>query len=303
MYPVEVIQALKEALRSIYWYKDDLRLFLLALDLPGNLVIKQGWHDDKEYKVRIVSKILDELLAKGADGLGPMRRIIQAVLDIPSFDHLSQLEGGAAKIQAARRSVEMLRGLVLSHDESFKVKSADRGKDAIKVGNATKRMNDEIGGLQIRFNELAMVGDPRQRGFFFESFLRDLFTAFDLNPRGSFRIVGEQIDGAFEFQNTQFLLEARWQKERQSAAALDAFSKKVERKLDNTLGLFISLNGYTEDGLEAFRKGRPAIVLMDGEDLALALQGLVDFRELLRRKVRHASQTGDPYLRARDAYG
>ncbi len=303
MYPVEVIQALKEALRSIYWYKDDLRLFLLALDLPGNLVIKQGWHDDKEYKVRIVGKILDELLAKGDDGLGPMRRIIQAVLCMPNFDHLRNLEGGPAKVQAARRSVETLRRLVLSHDESFELKSVEKEKAVINVRDVTKRTNDDIAGLQNQFNELALVGDPRRRGFLFESFLRNLFTAFDLNPRGSFKITGEQIDGAFEFQNTQFLLEAKWQRERQSAAPLDAFSKKVERKLDNTLGLFIALNGFTEDGLEAFRKGRPAIVLMDGEDLALALQGLVDFRELLKRKVRHASQTGDPYLKARDAYG
>jgi hypothetical protein len=43
-------------------------------------------------------------------------------------------------------------------------------------------------------------------------------------------------------------------------------------------------------------------VRMDGENLALALQGLIDFRELLKRKVRHASHTGDPYLKARDAF-
>jgi len=42
------------------------------------------------------------------------------------------------------------------------------------------------------------------------------------------------------------------------------------------------------------------VILMDGEDLALVLQGLIDFRELLKQKIRHASQTGNPYLRARD---
>lgn len=303
MYPLEVLQALKEALRSIYWYKDDLRLFLLALDLPGDLVIKQGWHDEKEYKIRIVGKILDEIVGKGETAIGPMRRIIQAVLDIPNFDHLAQLEDGPAKVQTARRSVERLRAVVSRHDDSFKRTTAAKVKKADGVANAAARGNDDIQGLQTRFNKLAATDDSQRRGFLFEGFLKDLFTAFDLNPRGSFKIIGEQIDGAFEFQNTQFLLEARWQKDAQSAAPLDSFSKKVERKLDNTLGLFIALNGYSEDGLTAFRGGRPAIILMDGEDLALALQGLIDFRELLKRKLRHASQTGDPYLRARDAYG
>jgi hypothetical protein len=116
-----------------------------------------------------------------------------------------------------------------------------------------------------------------------------MFAAYDLNSRGSFKIAGEQIDGAFEFEGTQFLVEARWEKKRQSAPSLDSFSKKVERKLENTLGLFIALEGYTEEGLAAFRGGRPAVILMDGEDLALVLQGLIDFRELLKQKIRHAS--------------
>jgi len=81
---------------------------------------------------------------------------------------------------------------------------------------------------------------------------------------------------------------------------LDSFSKKVERKLENTLGLFVALNGFTESGLGAFSGSRPSIILMDGEDLALVLQGLVDFHDLLKTKVRYASQTGVPFLRARD---
>jgi hypothetical protein len=84
------------------------------------------------------------------------------------------------------------------------------------------------------------------------------------------------------------------------APSLDSFSKKVERKFENTLDLFLALEGYTEDGLAAFRGGRPAVILMDGEDVALALQGLNDFRELPKRKIRHATQTGNPYLRAGD---
>ena len=65
MYPPEVIQALKEALKNIHWYKDDLRLFLNALDVPAHIVAKQGWHDPQEYKVIIAGKILDELIGPG----------------------------------------------------------------------------------------------------------------------------------------------------------------------------------------------------------------------------------------------
>jgi hypothetical protein len=299
VYPPEVVTALKEALKNIYWYKDDLRLFLLALDLPPGIVSKQGWHDDKEYKVRIAGKVLDELVTLGDEGLGPMRRLIRAVLDLPNFDHLRHLDDGSAKVQAARRAVEVLRQTVERHDASFKTQRSDHGTDS-KAANAVKRRNDEIEGLQRRFHELVPEQDHQKRGLLLESFLRDLFAAHDLDPRGSFRIVGEQIDGAFEFERTQFLLEARWRNERQGADALDAFARKVERKLENTLGLFLALQGFTEEGLQAFRGSRVSVVLADGEDLAIVLQGLMDFRDLLKRKIRHAAQTGEPYLRARD---
>lgn len=298
--PTRGSQGLKDALKSVYWYKDDLRLFFNAVDLPTNLVAKQGWHDSSEYKVRIVGKIPDELITMGDKGLGPMRRLIQAVLDIPNFDHLRQLDDGAAKVQRARRSVDALREVVSRHDEGFSKRATERGSGPSKIAEAIKRRNDELERLAKHFSELVATRDHQARGFLFETFLQGMFAAYDLNPRGSFKITGEQIDGAFEFEGTQFLLEARWEKRRQGAAPLDSFSKKVERKLENTLGLFIALEGFAEEGLTAFRGSRPAVILMDGEDLALVLQGLIDFRELLKQKIRHASQTGDPYFRARD---
>src|SRR5947209_4470290 len=116
MYPPAVIQALKEALRNVYWFERDLRLFLLSSNLHRDIVNKQDWHDDPEYKIRIVSKILDELMQLGQDGLGPVRRLIQGLLDMRTFDHLQHLEEGPQKVQMARRSVEQLRELVLQHD-------------------------------------------------------------------------------------------------------------------------------------------------------------------------------------------
>lgn len=300
MYPPEVIHALKEALRNAYWYKDDLRLFFSACELPDIIISKQGWHDPQEYKVRIIGKVIDELISMGDEGIGPIRRLIYGLLDIPNFDHLQRLDNGAAKVNAARSSVETLRRLVEKHDQSFRKKKAERDFQTSKIAEAVRRRNEEIGRLQSRFNELVAVDDAQKRGTMFEGFLYDLFVAHDLNPRGSFRIEGEQIDGAFEFEGTQFLLEAKWEKSPLGAAPLDSFSKKVERKLENTLGLFIALNGFTEDGLAAFRGTRPSIILMDGQDLAIVLQGLIDFRELLKRKIRHAAQTGEPFLRALD---
>lgn len=51
--------------------------------------------------------------------------------------------------------------------------------------------------------------DAHERGFAFEKFLNKLFLIFGLNPRASFRIVGEQIDGSLDIDNECYLIEAK----------------------------------------------------------------------------------------------
>ena len=126
----------------------------------------------------------------------------------------------------------------------------------------------------------------------------DIFELFDLDPKASFRNRGEQIDGAFVLEGTEYLFEAKWHQSLIGVQDLDAFSAKVKRKLDNTLGVFLSMSGYSEDGIKAHSVGRPNIILMDGADLMAVLEERVDFVSLIVRKKRHASQTGEIYLPA-----
>lgn len=49
--------------------------------------------------------------------------------------------------------------------------------------------------------------DHQQRGYILERLLAELFELFDLDPRASFRVTGEQIDGAFTFDSTNYLFE------------------------------------------------------------------------------------------------
>jgi hypothetical protein len=298
MYPPQAVQALRDALKSVYYYKDDLRQFFLASEVPTSIVSKQAWDDPREYKVHIVRKVLDELLALREEGVGPMRRLIQGALSFPNFDHLRKLDDGPRLVQEARQAVEALRQVVEKHDSSLLESKAERRDASIRVAGVTNRRHEETEALYERFCELVAVPDEQDRGRQFEHFLRDLFLAHDLKPRSPFRLHTEQIDGAFELDGTYFIVEAKWEKERVGHRPLDSFAREVERRLDNTLGLFVALSGFTEEGLETVRKSRPTIILFDGQDLAIVLQGLEDFVELLRRKIRHAAQTGDPYLRA-----
>ena len=118
--------------------------------------------------------------------------------------------------------------------------------------------------------------------------------------QASFRNIGEQIDGAFTLDGTDYLFEAKWQEYPTNASDLDAFAGKISRKLDNTLGLFLSINGYSEEAVKIHSRGRSTILLMDGTDLMAVLEGRIDFVTLLIRKRRHAAQTGNIYFRILD---
>ena len=108
--------------------------------------------------------------------------------------------------------------------------------------------------------------------------------------------MGEQIDGALTLEGIDYLFEAKWEKDPTGSRELDAFAMRVGRKLDNTLGVLLSINGFSEDGVQAHSKGRPNLILMDGADLLAVLEERIDFVTLLLRKKRHAAHKGEIYL-------
>jgi hypothetical protein len=143
--------------------------------------------------------------------------------------------------------------------------------------------------------------DPQARGYAYERFLKELFDTNGLAARSSFRLVGEQIDGSFELSGETYLLEAKWKGLPIGAADLRAFNGKIEEKAAWSRGLFVSDSGFTDDGLVAFGRGK-RVVCMDGLDLHDMLDRGLSFSEVMAKKVRHAAESGHPFIRVRDLY-
>ena len=135
---------------------------------------------------------------------------------------------------------------------------------------------------------------PQSRGFAFEKYLKKLFEDYNLEPRGSFKIVGEQIDGSFILHNEVYLLEAKWTNKKIDKADLVVFNEKVSSKSGFTRGLFISFSGFSDEALTTFANGRKVrIVLMTVQELAIALSRKLDFTKVLSAKVRALAEEGD----------
>lgn len=147
-------------------------------------------------------------------------------------------------------------------------------------------------------NELKKLTDysdtPQSRGFAFEKYLLHLFEANGLEPRGSFKIVGEQIDGSFLLYNEVYLLEAKWTSRKIDKGDLVIFNEKVSSKSGFTRGLYISFSGYTDEALSTFSNGRTVnIILMTVQELAIALSRKLDLIDVLKYKVRALAEEGN----------
>jgi len=239
------IVALKEALTNLYWYKGDLRSFLTSTLTNPALLSRLNWGN---YKRNIVSALVGFLEGQQDEYQADILRLMTEVARVDDFSHLERLEGGKEKVAVARTSIRVLRKLTAAHEALFdeQKKMEERRRKAHEELLRTTAVRTKLEELTKEYFRLLSSKEPHQRGYQIEKIIRELFELFDLDPRASFKIVGEQIDGAFTFDATDYLFESKWQQEPVGATDLDVLAGKLSRKLDNTLGLFLSINGFSE---------------------------------------------------------
>lgn len=289
------IIALKDALTAIYWYKSDLKSFLNDTIANKQVLSYLNWDD---YKRNISSYLVDLLIKNEENTQDDLLKLVYTICDMNDFSHLRRIEDGIEKEKIAKETVLSLRNLSKGHLELIKEKQIieNRRKKVFEEQLEKTAVIRRLDDLKNEFYLLVSSSDHQKRGYQLEKLLKNLFNLFDLDPKASFKTVGEQIDGMFTFDNNDFLIEAKWHKDPIDISSLDAFSGKLSRRLENTLGLFISINGFSPDAIQAHSTGRRLMILMDGNDLVGVLEGRIDLIQLLTRKRRYAAMTGNIYL-------
>lgn len=289
--------ALKRALTAIYWYKPDLRGFLRStLDDPG-LVARLDWDD---YKRNIVGTLVDHLASGQPRTREALLRLLVEVARMDDFSHLQRLDDGADKVAEAKDSVAALRVWTAGYasDVAEKAAAEDARAAAREAAKAKQAVREATEDLKTRFYDLAASANPQARGLELERLMRDLFELYDLAPRAAFTLRGEQIDGSFDLDLTPYLFEAKWTQDRIQPKELRDFAGKIEEKLENTLRLFLAINGFTDAAVNSQNSRSSRMLLMDGIDLTVVLDRGLDLVELLRAKRRHAAQTGEVLMPA-----
>ncbi|MFC1725266.1 restriction endonuclease [candidate division KSB1 bacterium] len=292
-----VILALKDALVNIYWRKKDLRQFI-ELTIENSIIVSTiDWTENTKYES--ISELIDRMVNRQDMYQNDLLMLIQETGNMSDFSHLEYWDDSEKKIKIAKEFVNKLRNETKGYFDAIdELKAAKkRSEDNKEKIQSSIAYHQKLDGLKNRFFEIASNSNQQQKGFEFEKFLNELFRFFDLDPKSSFKITGEQIDGSFTFDNTDYLLEAKWQEKPITASELYNFGGKISGKLKNTLGLYISLGAYSSDCTKTQNPATKSMILMDGSDLMQILEGRITLNNMLYIKRRHASQTGEIYYK------
>jgi len=217
---------------------------------------------------------------------------------------LANLQGSEEKApdqEAGQRALEKLRRVASM--ESVLVDPSEAAKRQRREGAATEREKasacaTEMASLNSDFIELNKEQNAQKRGYGLEKILRELFRINELTYTGSYKTETDQIDGSFVLDAFTYLVEARWRKGLAMDSDIGAFNHKVERRLDATRGVFLSMNGFREEAVSLYQRAKDnRVILVDGQDLSLILNSRFDFIEALQEKIMAASVRGEPYQR------
>lgn len=293
-------QALADALRTYHWYKSEFETMVRGIfaDAPDALAVV-NFSDTK----RNATGALIRAFRRNESRYQEV--VIDALVALSqvdaTFPRLARLDEGPKLVADAKAAFDAVRTVIGQHSELVASREAVRREteEARERESARRLHEDRLSQLKRQFLEMHSSSDePQKRGTAFEGFLNALFELWDLYPKAAYSIEHEQIDGAFTFRTDDYLLEARWWTDPLQPKELNDFRMKVDGKARNTLGLCVSVSGFTLGAIEKHSQGQTPLVLMDGSDLMPILEGHIELTEVLERKRRHAAETGNPMYHA-----
>jgi hypothetical protein len=251
----------------------------------------------KRRSKREAGALLLEALGKTAED-GPVVRDLIAIAARWDAFHLAQNEYAArAVVQKARE----LNGILAEEEARERFEQEQRALEAAERVRKEKQavLRKQSALLLAQFDQASLGDDPHHRGYLLEDLLNRLFDLHDFPVIRAFRRNNgsEQIDGAFEMDGWHYLVECRWRAKLSDICDLDGLTGKVGRSGRQTMGLFLSINGWSAQ-LPGLLKQNPnkSVILMEGYDLRSVLDRRADLRRLMKAKVRALNLDAEPYF-------
>lgn len=231
-----------------------------------------------------LKKCLEQQINKEKNG-GPIVRLFKATFNSSRFINVNR--GINNKFKALPKVFEDINAILESKGKRI---NKDGEIVDLEIKENLKKYNYDK--LVEEINNITKIKNSQDKGYALEKFLTLMFEEFDMISRTPYKIEGEQIDGAFEFEYETYLIEAKWQKSEVSTKNIDYFQRKVEDKSKFTRGIMISESSYNQYAIEHNTNQGANFILINVAELYVAFQHKEPFSKLLKLKWKALTEEG-----------
>lgn len=291
------VQLTQDACLKAFWRKRALRTFLTQHGISDTKLAT--WHGD-ESKREFLHRLFSDLLRlKSGKGHAVMLKMARSLADMKHFPDLEGWEDTKERMDAAREAVGRLKVEVNRLNQEIRDAKAKelRRKEAQEARETAIASRQSLQSFNKELDGLVPKQGTQEGGYAFEKWFYALANYFELPSRPPYKTGGRQIDGSLTLDGTTFLIETKFTEKQTGAPDIDTFMTKITRKADNTMGILISMSGFSSTAVEEASCDRTPMLLMDFTHIYnLILSGTMSLPDVIRRISRHASQTGEAFL-------
>lgn len=289
-----LIELTYEAALNSYWRKNALRKFLRASRISDNFV--SSWGEDESKR-----ELLDRLFLKlqiTDNGKAIIFQMAKNLSEQTTFPDLRNWEDSDKKIQSASKSVEELKYYLRKQDENLedeKNKKEVQERFREESVKTQRSLTDKI-KLKENFEAMCFKVGTQDGGYEFEKWFYELLDFCEITNRKPYKTDGRQIDGSLTLEGTTYLIELKFTKNQADATVIDSLKAKVNKMADNTMGIIISISGYSSVAIKDASGSKTTLIILDVSHFYLYFSGALNFSDIILRVRRHVSQTGEAYL-------
>lgn len=291
-----LIQLTHEAALYSFWRKQALKTFLRASGISEQYL---STFDPEETKRDFLGRTFLKLQNTEA-GKTTILKMAETLSAQETFPDLKGLDDSEIKIERAKESVTDLKNYLLRVKELEKRENnqAELRKRTQQEKIKSIASAKSLASLSDSLTEISSRTGEQKAGYEFESWVFDLLELNEIECKRSYISNGRQIDRSITLEGTTYLLELKNTTKQSDATDIDIFKAKVDSKADNTMGIFVSMSGYSSVAISEASGKKTTLLLLDASHVYLALGGQMQLKEIIKKMRRHASQTGESYLPA-----
>ncbi len=225
-------------------------------------------------------------------------RMAKSLSEQSTFPDLRNWEDSEQKIQDAHEAVEELKAYMEQQEleiRSEKEREEARERAWVARERIQRSLTDKT-KLQQQLDAMYSKVGTQEGGYDFQDWFYRLLDYCEITNRKPYMTDGRQVDGSLTHEGTTYLVELKFTKEQCDVTDIDSLKAKVNKMADNTMGILVSIAGYSRNAISDASGSKTTLIIMDASHLYLFLSGAMDFGEIVSRLRRHASQTGEAYL-------